>query len=185
MQVSRGGEGDASRVAEELPAAELADVRVWRQRHSAECGRWQTHAGGRPRARGTFDKLVTDPSTSTLISRLPLRSAARRERRCHESCSGEVAPRLASDGCDGRKVLAEHRSTGAPRGGGRSAGPVGVHRWWNGASAAISLSPATRRRVAAALAPLMRCITPPTKDGERLRVRSCTVLQSPSFFPCL
>ena len=130
VQVSRGSEGDASRVAEELPAAELADVRVWRQRHCAECGRWQTHAGGRPRARGTFDKLVTDPSTSTLISGLPVRSAARRERRCHESCSGEVAPRLASDGCDGPKVLAKHRSTGPPRGGGRSAGPVGVHRWW-------------------------------------------------------
>ena len=81
VQVSRGSEGDASRVAEELPAAELADVRVWRQRHSAECGQWQTHAGGRPRARGTFDKLVTDPSASTLISGLSVRSAARRERR--------------------------------------------------------------------------------------------------------
>ena len=69
-------------MAQELPTAEIAGGRVWRHRASTECGRWQTHAGGRPRARGTLDKLVIDLSTLTWISGQPVRSAARRERAC-------------------------------------------------------------------------------------------------------
>jgi len=42
--------------------AELADVRVWRQRHCTECGRWQTHAGGQPEREAPLTSLrVTRP----------------------------------------------------------------------------------------------------------------------------
>ena len=98
-QGSCGGEEDASRVAQELPTAEIAGGRVWHHRASTECGRWQTHAGGRPRARRTWELLGKHPSSLPLVSSRPPWSAAQLGKRHRELRSNSSATAGAQQPC--------------------------------------------------------------------------------------
>ena len=148
-------------MAQELPTAEIAGGRVWHHRASTECGRWQTHAGGRPRARRTWEMLEKHASKVPLVSSRPLWSAAQLDKRHRELRSNSSATAGAQKPCHVRSGPSVPSLTSVPRGGGRSAGPVDLHRWWNRLPRRERLSPAEPTCVPLVAAALMRCITPP------------------------
>ena len=148
-------------MAQELPTAEIAGGRVWHHRASTECGRWQTHAGGRPRARRTREMLEKHASKVPLVSSRPLWSAAQLDKRHLELRSNSSATAGAQQPCHVRSGPSGPSLTSVPRGGGRSAGPVDLHRWWNRLPRRERLSPAKPSCVPLLPAGLMRCITPP------------------------